>query len=182
MTTGFNRNGEVISSLLSGGPLGEFHGLVQLYHLVLEHFDLGGTSTLDIEDESVHQAVVGLGGQVGTEHGPRDCVWRAFGVGTDHTGFNRLILPVQDDLLPTREWCVVKVVAANDKNTVVVKLLDLLNCGHARASLPIRPVDKRLADSQEGSVESVAELQSCRDALAKFRVCQSPIDSRMLHL
>ena len=60
LTTGFNRNGEVISSLLSGGPLGEFHGLVQLYHLVLEHFDLGGTSTLDIEDESVHQAVVGL--------------------------------------------------------------------------------------------------------------------------
>ena len=170
------------SSLLGGGPLAEFHGRVQLYHLFLEHFDLGGASTLHVEDESVHQAVVRLGRQVRTQHGPRDCVWRAFWVGTDHAGLNRLILPVQDDLLPTNEWCVVEVVAANEKNAVVVKLLDLLDCGQARARLPVRPVDEGLADGLEGRVESVAELEDCGDTLAKFRVCQSPIDLSILHL
>ena len=169
-------------SLLSLGPFAEFHGFVQLYHLVLENFDLGSASSLDIEDEHVHQAFASLGCQVGAEHSPRDSVWRAVRVGTDNARFNRLILPVQDDLLPGSGRCVVNIVAANEQNAIIVELLDLFNRGHALARLPVRLVDEGLADGQEGRVEGVAELKRCRDTLSKFRVSQAFVACLMQHL
>ena len=69
-------------------------GLAELHDSVLEKFDLGGSSTLHIKDEGVHQALSVLSGEVGPEDGPLDSVVRAVGVGAHSAGLNRLILSV----------------------------------------------------------------------------------------
>ena len=77
-----------------GGPLGELQGLAELHDSVLEKFDLGSAGTLHIKDESVHQALSVLGGEIGPENGPLDSVVRAVGVWTHSAGLNRLVLSV----------------------------------------------------------------------------------------
>ena len=64
---------------------------------------------------------------------------------THCAGLNRLILPVQDDLLPGRVWCVEKVVASDHEDTIIVELLYLLDRSQTTWVLPVMVVDPGLA-------------------------------------
>ena len=70
-------------SLVSLGPLREFHGLAQLNDFVLELFNLSRALSLDVVNELVHEALLTLGGQVGPDDCPIDGVGGAVGVWTD---------------------------------------------------------------------------------------------------
>ena len=130
---------------------------------------------MDIEDEVVHQGLSIFGGEIGPENGPLDSVGRALGVCTHCTGLDGLILSVQNDLFPSRVWCVENVVAADHEHAVIVELLHLLDCSKSIWTLPVMLVDPGLTDAEERRVECVTELERSGNSLLEFRIRYSSI-------
>ena len=95
---------------------------------MLERSNPGHGVTLHIVDEVVHDSLDGgCRGQVRSIDSLLDRKSAAVGIGTDHVRFDRLILSVDQDLLPRGERSVKGIVASIDRNTVVVELLDLFD-------------------------------------------------------
>ena len=163
-------------------PLIELYGLVQLCHLSLEKRGLVEGVSLHVVNEVVHDCLdCGCRGQVRTVDRLLDREGAAVGVCTDHIRFDRLVLSVDQDLLPRAEWGVVDIVATVDHKTVFIELLDLLNGCQLGGLFPVVLADQALADGQEGHIESVAELQRRGNLLHSFRVMDPLIRLTNLH-
>ena len=170
-------------SLFCFGPLAKLHGFAQVDNFVLECLDLGRAHALHIVNEHVDESVVRLGRQVGPEHGPFHGVGGAVGIWAHSARLHRLVLSVEDDLLPGDKRCVVDIVATDHQHAIVIQLLNLLHSGQVCRALKILHIDEGGASLQERSVgESVAELEGCWDALAVLGVCKTSVDLLVQHL
>ena len=98
----------------------ELKDFLQLDDLILEDFNLCRACTLHVVDVSVHEGLNGLGSHVGAEYCLFNCVGRAVGVRAHKVSLNRLVLSVDQDLLPGRVRGVVDVVPTINKDAVVV--------------------------------------------------------------
>ena len=148
----------IFDSLLLFSPLCKLYGLSQLYYLCLESRDLVDGASLHVVYVGIHDCPDGwCRGQVRTVNRFHDWEGASVGVWTDHVRFDRLILSVDQDLLPWGEHSVKGIVASVDQNTVFVELLNLLDCRQISWLLPVKLANHALADGQEGHFEVVAE-------------------------
>ena len=162
------------SELLSS-PLIVLKDFLQLDDLIFEDFDLRGASALHIVDVGVHEGLNGVGAHVGAVQRLLNHIGRAVGVGAHDVSLNRLVLSVDQDLLPGRVRGVVDVVPAVNKDAVVVELLDFLDSREVSRSFPVVLFDEGFCNGDEGRVEGVAELEDGGGALAKFWVCKTHV-------
>ena len=163
-------------------PFAEFHGLLDLEHLLLEEIDTASVSTLDIEDVLVHESLNGLRSQVGSEDSLGDAVRSTVGVSADDIRLNRLVLSVDQDLLPSDEWSVVDVVPTVHDDAISVELLDLLDDGVASWHLPLVLLDEGFSHGGDRRLERVTELEGGRDSLSKLGVSETLVNFFKQHL
>ena len=163
------------------GPLGELECSLQLDALVLELLDLGSSLALHIVDVLVDHGLHSLGRQVGPDQGLRGRVVAAVGVGTDHVRLNRLVLPIDEDLLIGGVWGVVNVMTTVHHDTIIVKLLNALDRCQAAGRLKVKLAHESGAHACERSCHGVAELQRCGSTLPELRIGQTSVDFARVH-
>ena len=163
------------------GPLGELECSLQLDALVLELLDLGSSLALHIVDVLVDHGLHSLGRQVGPDQGLRGRVVAAVGVGSDHVRLNRLVLPIDEDLLIGGVRGVVNVMTTVHHDTIIVKLLNALDRSQAVRRLKVKLAHESSAHASERSRHGVAELQRCWSALSELRIGQTSVDFARVH-